>query len=637
MALEVQIDLNKPKWADKLLALILAIALTATFLIQIPELWDRYRVVKDVQNLYLMARFQDPALFVNDPQGGFGAIDLVVFGRPITVYPRSLGYGILFLLGSFFIDYLWLIKGLTFILMPLTVVYLFKLGQHLKDNLTGLCLSLFFVFFILASYQSISISSGLQRAFAVPLTIIFMYYLVKQQYLATGLTLIANALIYLPNFPVLALTYIFVLFNVDFPLKRIQLPDKSTMLSLVISFSLSALIIGFALAIEFNLVNLSLQNEPLIGDQTSHILTSQQLLDHSQDYAELYFGFPFLGRAGVLDSGTDAINVMVLLIFSLLIYTVVGRQSVRRLPDAFRRLFIASVIMYVLSMIAIFGLSSLALYFPSRYTRVTLFILPLFFVGLNWPLFLEKLPVWWRRNIRLALFFIVSFGMSLALVYFLLPAYLPLLPLLWLFGLILSGIFTVLGGSYVIRLIGGYTSLTGLSRIAMAVGMAGITLFLGINYIKILGLRPINPSEPARDIYEYIATLPKDALIAGEPELMVGVPLFSRRPVLFNALHPDINAPILDYFDMQYAEAPEKVLNFCQHYSVDYLVLDITNFAPEFLASKQFFFQPYNDIIIDIVATRSSFVLPHFPTIYTSHPFIVIRCDAETIIAGNQD
>ncbi|MCB9098312.1 MAG: hypothetical protein H6632_02145 [Anaerolineales bacterium] len=611
----------------------LAIALLANFLVQIPELWDQYRVVKDVQNLYQMARFQDSTLFSHDPQIGFGAVEIGVLGRHLLIYPRSLGYGLLFYGGSFLINYIWLIKWLSFGLMALSVLYLFKLGQLLGNDDCALSLSLLFIFFILASYQSISIGSGLQRAFSVPLIIVFIYYLVANNYLGAGLVLVASTLIYLPNFPVMAMTYTLSLINFKGISKWSLIVPRSRLWAWMGTIFLSILVISFALAVELKLISFTTNT----ATEQSQSSLSGEMLYHSQDYAELYFGFPFLGRAGILDSGSDAINVIVLFIFVMLIYAVVGRRSVRRLPDVFSHLLIASIIMYALSMVAIFGLSSLALYYPSRYTRVTLFVLPLCFVGLNWPLFLEKLPAWWRRNIRLCLFFVLSLGLTLALVYFLLPSSLPVLPLLWLFGLILSGVLTVWGGSYVVRLIAGYTSLAGRSRITAIVAVAAITVFLGGSYIKTLGLRPIDPSKSARNVYQFIATLPKDALIAGEPELMAGVPLFSQRSVLFSALHPNLDAPILDYFDMQYAESPEKVLNFCQDYKVNYLVLDTTNFAPQFLANKQFFYQPYNDLIVDMVATRSHFVLPRFHPIYTSDPYVVIQCDAKTVLASHQD
>jgi len=147
-------------------------------------------------------------------------------------------------------------------------------------------------------------------------------------------------------------------------------------------------------------------------------------------------------------------------------------------------------------------------------------------------------------------------------------------------------------------------------------------------------MRIINPSDPERDIYEFVGSLPKDVVLAGDLEIMSGIPLFSQRSVLFRELHPDINAPILDFFDALYAESPETVLGFCQRYNLSYLVLDRTDFAPDYLAEGNFFYQPYNDMIVEMVAGRTNFVLPHLQPVFASGPFVVIKCDAETVLAG---
>ena len=103
-------------------------------------------------------------------------------------------------------------------------------------------------------------------------------------------------------------------------------------------------------------------------------------------------------------------------------------------------------------------------------------------------------------------------------------------------------------------------------------------------YIRTLETEPINPPEAARDVYEFVATLPKDAMFAGEPEVMTGIPAFSRRSVLIRGLFP--KGPVVQSFDAQYAESPGTVLSFCERYGVDYLVIDSKVFSPEYLASR---------------------------------------------------
>jgi hypothetical protein len=264
-----------------------------------------------------------------------------------------------------------------------------------------------------------------------------------------------------------------------------------------------------------------------------------------------------------------------------------------------------------------------------------LFLGALFFVGLNWVDFLNELPEWLRRNARLLIFFIVSFGLTLVAVYTFSQNRLMVVPFLWLVGLMLSGILALLGGSSLFWLATGNLTLTNVARWSILLAVGAIVMFLGNTYIGILGVKTTNPSEHERDIYRFVASLPKDAVLAGDPDIMTNIPLFSKRSVLFRELFPKTNAPIVEYFDAQYAEIPRTILDFCQHYQVSHLALDTRDFDPDYLAKGDFFYQPWNDRIVETVAGRSDFVLPQLQPVFASGPFMVIKCDAETILAGN--
>lgn len=148
----------------------------------------------------------------------------------------------------------------------------------------------------------------------------------------------------------------------------------------------------------------------------------------------------------------------------------------------------------------------------------------------------------------------------------------------------------------------------------------------------------MNPSEAERNIYEFVGSLPKDTILAGDPVIMSGIPLFSQRSVLFRDLMPNSHpsAPIFirDFFDAQYAESSNVVLDFCQRYQISYLVVDSREFTSDYLDRKEFFYQPYNDEIVAMVAGRSNFVLPQLEPVFASGPYEVIRCDTKTILAG---
>ncbi|MCP4373293.1 MAG: hypothetical protein GY797_35080 [Deltaproteobacteria bacterium] len=624
--------LDNLTFPHKLLILVLVLSLFAIFLDMVPELWDRYRVVRDVQNFYRMARYQDPTLFSNDPITGFRSIEVMVFGQPIIFYPRSLGYGLLFYLPGLFIDFIWLVKWLGFALMALCVVYLFKMGRFLGDNLTGLGLSLLFAFFILAADQSISIATGLQRAFAVPLLIMFLYYMVRKQYVGAGLMIFASTLFYLPDFPLLVIAYGLSLITINRPFKVSLTITPANLGPFILGLTLSALVVGFALAVEYQIFSFSSPTTVLSATQQD-TPAPQDPFHYSQGFAPLFFG-PLLGRAGILDSGADTINLIVLLILGGLIYKTIGRQSLQRLPGIFWRLLAAGGIMYTLSLFVIFGLSSLALYLPSRYTRSTLFVIALCFVGLNWPDFLRKLPNWLHRNVRLLIFFVISLGLVLVGAYTLFPDRLLVIPLILLIGLILSGIFAVLGWSFLFLLVKNGVPWRGAAKFIMPLVISCITIFTSAIYIRTMGVQYTNPSNVERDVYQSVASLPKNTLLAGTPYLMEGIPLFSKRSVLFRELFPRSSDPIVEYFDVQYAETPQPILEFCRRYKVNYLVLDLTVFTQNYLAKADFFYQPWNDQIVETVTGRSDFVLPKIQPAYASGPLNVIKCDAETILAG---
>jgi hypothetical protein len=199
----------------------------------------------------------------------------------------------------------------------------------------------------------------------------------------------------------------------------------------------------------------------------------------------------------------------------------------------------------------------------------------------------------------------------------------------------LSGIVTLLGGSSLLGLATRNLTLKNVARWSILLAVGVIVVSLGTVYIRILGVRTTNPSEHERDIYEFVASLPKDAVLAGDPDIMTNIPLFSKRSVLFRELFPKTNAPIVEYFDAQYAENPQTTLDFCQRYQISYLVLDTRDFAPGYLAKGDFFYQPWNDRIVETVAGRSNFFLPQLQSVFASGPFMVIKCDAETVLAGN--
>jgi len=574
-----------------------------------------------------MARFQDPALLTHDYIFDYHLIETDLLGGRLLLFPRSLGYGILFLTFNFVLDHIWLSKWLVFILVPLSVGYLFKLGQFLEDNLTAASLSLLFVFFILASSQAISPLTGLQRAFAIPLLIIFFYYLVQERYIGAGVLMVSAALIYWPNLPLMALTYVLSFIRIKSGYNISVNLTRAKVLPLLISSLFIVILIALELSVELRLF------------APKEVAVSQNPNYQSGGSTPMFISFPLLGRAGIFNIGNEIINFAILLILAFLVYKVVGRRSWQRLPIAYWYLLVAGIIMYAASFFSLFVLSSSILYLPSRYTRVTLILCAILFVGLNWGDFLKQAPTWFRRKASQLIFFIVSLIVALGLVYIVSPNRILLVSLALFFGTILSGLVTVLGASAIYWWIQTHRQAGWIKKFIVPLIMLIIVLWSALFHIRTLGTKLMNPTNSQRDIYEFVATLPKEAIFAGDPELMSGIPLFSKRSVLFRDLHPNANPNvtpfILDYYDAQYAESSQSILDMCQKYQVSYLVLDMDEFESEYLAEREFFYQPWNDEIVRMVDGRSNFILPQLQPVFTSGPFRVIKCDEDTISTGS--
>lgn len=125
--------------------------------------------------------------------------------------------------------------------------------------------------------------------------------------------------------------------------------------------------------------------------------------------------------------------------------------------------------------------------------------------------------------------------------------------------------------------------------VMVALGLSGLRL-------KNVGLYDYSATRP---LCEALAQTPKDALIAGQPNLMDAVPTFARRRAFatYKLAHvwskgywQQLKPRLEEFFVAYYAIDPEVVKNFCQRNHIDFLVVDDRHFAPDFLAGGWFYF-----------------------------------------------
>ncbi|MHB8066911.1 MAG: hypothetical protein ACYDIC_03310 [Desulfobaccales bacterium] len=166
--------------------------------------------------------------------------------------------------------------------------------------------------------------------------------------------------------------------------------------------------------------------------------------------------------------------------------------------------------------------------------------------------------------------------------------------------------------------------------------VALVALLAGLR-LQGVGLKDFSAYRP---LYAALAQTPKDALIAGHPNLMDNVPTFAQRSILagYELAHPwskgyweKINPRLEDLFTAYYADDPQVVRDFCRKYQVSFLVVDKRHFGPAFLAGGRFltpfnpplqtfgprtaervdcpFFAPFDKQIRGLVQNRRNFAL----------------------------
>ena len=320
----------------------------------------------------------------------------------------------------------------------------------------------------------------------------------------------------------------------------------------------------------------------------------------------------------------------------------------RLLPDALQNLFAASVIGFALAWLGILLTASFPLYLPNRHVRNSFFLILLVFVALNLGAALRRLARWseWQPE-RTAWLWLPS---ALGLTYLILSPEL-LEPYLgaaarrgarW--ALVLLDMALVLVGAHrwnrAEAVSGTEGNGSGRARLGPALVLAFLVpgLLLG-NFIA--GQRPgyYRPDAREERLFAFVRTLPKDALLAGDPCTLNSIPFYGRRAVLFSCerlgvfpLLPD--RLVTDGLRAYFAEQGADVYNFCKQYGVDYLVVNSGSLQPSSVAQGNYFYEPYTSLLRAEVGDRSHFALASIPEevrLYQDGALFIAACDRETL------
>lgn len=603
--------------ANQYLLAAILISVIWSIIVLWPHLFDWYRVPIDEQTFYWMAKFQDPTLFPNEKFGQL--VDVELFSRSIVLYPISLGYSVLFYLASFFVEPILFSKILGFFLLPLSLIYVFKLIKSIsKSDKTAFVVSVLFVFYNLASPDSMAMASGLQRAFALVFIISYLYFLREEKYSRIAFLLPLIALIYMPTLPLIVSAYLFTFLEINNNFVISIKWQKEKMFSFLAGIVLASLIALWGFIV----------NHQLHISADVNTLTHDTSIFRNPTYQQggttpIYSFFPWVGRAGLFELNTELLNFLVLLFLGILIYFFVDEKERYAIPFEFKSLLKAGFLLYFMSLSAIFFFNSFVLYMPSRYTRTILFFVVFCFVGLN----LEKLIQQILKKIQGRLKTIILIGIAILGIFAFLIALNWIKTIFWL-GLGFWGVVLTIFLAINVKLF--VHELKKESFDFFQLGVTGFLLLLlvfpAVKYSRLVGFGTINPTENERDLYSYVSTLPKDVTLAGSPEELTGIPLFAQRSVLFKDLRPSKSAPVIDFFDAYYAENPQDVLTFCMENEVDYLVYNTADYEIGYLKAGDFFYKPYNKHIREIVEYREEFIIPQAKKEFLSGQLGVIKC-----------
>jgi hypothetical protein len=651
---ESTFNLNRASLYKWMLLSLVLLSLLITLYVQLPLLTDSYKIGDDLRHLYWMMGFQDPELFSDDPQLYSDRFYTLNLGETrLLIEQQSPGYSVLYYLASFLMDPILVSKILPFALMPIYVTYLFKIGQRLKNNTAGLLLGLLGIAFGLGFPGAIR--TGYQRGFAFPLTAMFLYYAITESHIGVTASLVLQGLFYPPTLAVSALAYVFswVRFEDGGPRLEITIRKVAVLAIaiLVVAVILSPVLLNYVSIVRWTA---GIPTEEPSNDGHIGLFDNPAYGASGRDpvfVPNRIFGIPLyliVGFAGLIPNYGVAANLAPLLLLCGLIAMAIGYRSLR-LGRHTWSLFNAGLLLFAAAWIIGVIMAAFVINMPNKYVKVTIPLVTMIFIAHNLEGFITGLLEPRRKRWLLStLFFAAGAVILLAAHYFsphtmiskvsvdseIATSSLESLACLRV-GILSVGIFSILLGIGTLALIGFKPStLQHLQAYARPVGVLMFVAAATWFYFPTLKPAFIVISQEERSIIEYVATLPKDVLITGAPEVLDNLPLLAKRQVAFSPerLSEDRQL-IVESFDAYYAESSQQVLGFCHKYSIDYWVVNLDQFEASFLDEQRFFYDPFNDEIVERIQGRHDFVFPQIPAeakLFEAENLFVVKCDAAT-------
>lgn len=179
-------------------------------------------------------------------------------------------------------------------------------------------------------------------------------------------------------------------------------------------------------------------------------------------------------------------------------------------------------------------------------------------------------------------------------------------------------IYTVhIAGLLMVGLVGGYVincvRIASVRRVIQVLLLAMVAA--RIDLAKGVGLTDTTANRP---LYEYLATLPANTVIASHPDLGDFIPTFSRRKVFvnfelsvpfFTTYWTTITERTKTFFDAYYAESRQEAYAFCVLNGIDYLVVRARDFDPDYLSGHRIYFEPFDAYVRARLAVHHPYAL----------------------------
>ena len=185
------------RWSlQKTYLLIIFLAFFVQLAHSYPSLTDRYAIADDVRlSVYWMQSFSDSSLYPDDVLTSYSSY---AYGQPLGFVAV---YRVLMVL---FGDALLVFKLLPFLLVPLAALFMFKIGDRLRDRRLGWYLTGLFLVFL----PLMNIFRGYYKDMAVLLFVMFAYYLISSDFLKTSFFMVLTVFFY----PSITLICLFLMF-----------------------------------------------------------------------------------------------------------------------------------------------------------------------------------------------------------------------------------------------------------------------------------------------------------------------------------------------------------------------------------------------------------------------------------------